>query len=238
MIADFLHSFYTMPMNIFIGGVPTVVHVRWYRAPAGARYLPFPSTIFSHVWDNNPGESITGEIGEVGSPRTWNVGDNPGYQGRCWRGDPAWFASGMLPPLASIAPSPCLCQIPPAVGSGGLVLGGSAVALTAVCQQRHGFSTAPLVDVFDGFGPRPYPFSRTIGVLKVWTASPIQATSQVGVAYNPASGSCIQVGHAYETIQFPNFHFLPSAAIRYLFNSFYARWDYNNDGALLLDVFT
>lgn len=137
MIADYLHSFYRMPVNLVIGGVPTVATLRWFKAPAGAKRLPFPSAIFSHVWDNNPGESVPGEIGEVGSPRTWDPGNNVGYQGQCYRGDPAWFATGNLPPLASIAPSPCLCVIPPAVGSGTLVMGGAALGAVATrgCSQ-------------------------------------------------------------------------------------------------------
>lgn len=143
MIADILHSFYTMPVNLIIGGVPTVAHVRWYKAPAGAKFLPFPSAIFSHVWDNNPGESVPGEIGEVGFPRTWDPGRNTGYQGQCFRGQQSWFQTGQLPALP-LPSSPCNCQIPPAAASGGLVLTGSApvIPADASCPQcPHG---APL----------------------------------------------------------------------------------------------
>lgn len=137
MWVDYLHSFYRMPCKLIIGGVPTIVTLRWYKAPAGAQRLPFGSAIFSHVWDNNPGESIPGEIGEVGAPRTWDPGNNVGYQGQCYRGDPTWFQTGQLPALAGIPASPCLCQIPPAFGSGTLMLSGSAVAFVPVlgCAQ-------------------------------------------------------------------------------------------------------
>lgn len=131
-----LHSFYRMPAILYVAGVPTRVTLRWYKAPAGAKQLPFPSTIFSHVWDNNPGESQPGEIGEVGYPRTWDPGDNHGYQGQCYRGDPAWFQTGQLPALPLPA-SPCGCQIPPAQAAGGFVLAGSAVGVAALttCTQ-------------------------------------------------------------------------------------------------------
>lgn len=136
MIVDYLHDYYTMPINIVIGGVPTQTTIRWFKAPKGAKYLPFPSAIFSHVWDNDPGESMPGEIGEVGSPRVWDPGRNPGYQGQCYRGDPSWFQTGQLPPLNTIQPSPCLCQIPPAIADGGLLLGGAANVLTTLsCPQ-------------------------------------------------------------------------------------------------------
>lgn len=140
MIADYLHSFYTMPINIVIGGVPTRTTIRWFKAPAGAKFLPATWAIFSHVWDNDPGESVAGEIGEVGAPRVWDPGRNPGYQGQCFRGDSSWFQTGQLPPLNTIRPSACLCQIPSGIGQGGLVLGGAALPLPATfsCAQCPG----------------------------------------------------------------------------------------------------
>jgi hypothetical protein len=138
-----LHSFYRMPAILYIAGVPTQVTLRWYKAPDGAKQLPFPSAIFSHVWDNNPGESQPGEIGEVGFPRTWDPGENHGYQGQCYRGDPSWFATGQLPALP-VAPSPCLCQILPAQAAGGLVLTGAATGFAALtsCVQCPGGAPA------------------------------------------------------------------------------------------------
>lgn len=131
MIVDYLSSFYEMPCLVSIAGQVVQTTIRWYRAPVGAKPLPFPTTFFSHINDNNPGESIPGELGEVGFPRTWDAGRNPGYQGQCYRGDPAWFATGQLPTVSSIPTSACLCQIPPAVGNGGVVLGGTAVVIAA-----------------------------------------------------------------------------------------------------------
>jgi hypothetical protein len=133
MIADYLSSFYTMPCLLTVGGQPVQTTIRWYKAPKGAKILPFPSVFFSHINDADPGESVPGEPGEVGHPRTWDRGDNPGYQGQCWRGDPAWYASGALPTLNTIPASPCNCRIPPAVAAGGVVLGGAATPIS--CQQ-------------------------------------------------------------------------------------------------------
>ena len=147
-----LHSYYTMPIILYRGGVPTTYTVRWYKAPVGAKYLAIPSCIFSHVWDNNPGESIPGEVGEVGAPRTWDKGDNRGgYQGQCFRGDPAWFATGKLPGVLPAPDPSCLCSIPPAVASGGMMLGGAATpAVGNPCQAWAG--RAPQLDQFDGSG--------------------------------------------------------------------------------------
>jgi len=131
-----------MQCGLNIGGVPTNVTLRWYKAPAGAKFLPFPSAIFSHVWDNT-NEADQDLVGEVGYPRTWDPGDNHGYQGQCYLGDPQWFQTGVLPPLASIAPpSGCLCQIPPEVGTGGLILGGSA-SLCSLAPSGVGCSLCP-----------------------------------------------------------------------------------------------
>lgn len=150
-----LHSFYTMPINIVIGGVPTQTTVRWYKAPAGAKYLGIPTAIFSHVWDNNPGESVPGEIGELGSPRTWDPGRNPGYQGQCFRGDPTWFATGLIPALSTVPPSPCNCRVAPAVGSGGVLLSGAATvypALPGCGTCPNGVPARWIVEVAGGTG--------------------------------------------------------------------------------------
>lgn len=162
MWADVLHTCYTMPINIVVGGVPTVAHIRWYKAPAGAKQLPFASAFFTHVWDNNPGESVPGEIGEVGYPRVFDEGTNPGYQGQCYRGDPSWFGTGQLPALNTITPSPCLCQIPPAIAGGGLVLAGSAAAqYVASCQRGTNIvrtvliAPSPVLGQFTNLGGDP-----------------------------------------------------------------------------------
>lgn len=219
MWVDYLHSFYRMPAILIIGGVPTVVTLRWYKAPAGAQRLPFGSAIFSHVWDNNPGESIPGEIGEVGAPRTWDPGNNVGYQGQCYRGDPTWFQTGQLPALAGIPPSPCLCQIVPAVGSGTLVLSGSAIGAIATlgcshCPQgapRTWFSTAAggvgTYAVFNG----KHSFNYVSGCL--WQTSPnfpkitltwsqvsgwnlgFQVGGTAFASYNTADMDCMAGGH-------------------------------------------
>lgn len=152
MIVDFLHSFYRMPVNLVVGGVPTTATIRWYKAPAGAKYLPFPTTFFSHVWDSDQ-ENFPADPGEVGYPRTWDPGRNPGYQGQCYIGDPSWFATGHLPALPLPAPGPCVCQIPPAGGAGALVLAGSAQAQHPTCQPV--FTPAvdvPKLDLGDGLG--------------------------------------------------------------------------------------
>lgn len=188
MIADYLHSFYRMPMNIVIGGVPTVVTLRWYKAPAGAKPLPFPSFVFSHVWDNNPGESLAGELGEVGYPRTWDAGTNPGYQGQCYRGNPQWFQTGLLPPLASIAPSPCLCQIPPAQAAGGLVLGGAA---SATVGSLCGFCPG---------GTAPSKWTATVsGGVNAWasvngTVTMVRISPCVFRAFSGANGYVLGIG--------------------------------------------
>lgn len=166
MWVDYLHSFYRMPCKLVIGGVPTTVTLRWYKAPAGAQRLPFGSAIFSHVWDNNPGESIPGEIGEVGAPRTWDPGNNVGYQGQCYRGDPTWFQTGQLPALAGIPASPCLCQIPPAFGSGTLVLGGSGVPSDVFTCQPKGLTLHAVL--FHPLGPQYAMTANTPGDDSQW----------------------------------------------------------------------
>jgi hypothetical protein len=139
MICDYLHSFYTIPALIYVGGVPTTVHLRWFRAPPGAKLLPVPNAFHaSSVWEND--EGYGGGVGEVYQPRVEDPGRNVGYQGQCYLGDPSWFATGQLPAyvLTQAPPtSPCLCQIPPAQAAGGLVLTGAAVAYrgVATCPQ-------------------------------------------------------------------------------------------------------
>ncbi len=129
MIVDYLHSFYTKSVRIFVGGVPQTIPIRWFRAPAGAKALPIPNTFFSHVWDDH-GEAIDGEAGELPYGRKHDPGRNVGYQGQCYRGDPAWFATGQFPAgfPVGVAPGPCLCQIAPAQAAGGIVLAGAATA--------------------------------------------------------------------------------------------------------------
>jgi hypothetical protein len=130
MICDYLHSFYSMPVNLWVGGVLHPTTIRWYRAPAGAKLFPYPNAFYAKsVWDNH--DEIDGEPGELGEPRTWDPGRNVGYQGQCFLGDPSWFKTGQLPAYVltqAPPPSPCLCQIPPAIAAGGLVLGGAAAA--------------------------------------------------------------------------------------------------------------
>jgi len=154
MWVDMLHSFYTMPIWLYVGGVKQQFTIRWYKAPAGAKPFPYPSAIFSHVWDNNPGESVPGEVGEIGFPRTWDPGQNNGYQGQCFRGDPLWFQTGQLPALDTITPSPCICQVGPLAASGGIVLSGAAAVWpNGLCF--HYLAGQPSLDQLDGAGPVP-----------------------------------------------------------------------------------
>jgi len=175
MWVDLLHSFYTMPINIWIGGTLYPATIRWFKAPANAQRFPLPTVFFSHV-DDSIGDAWPGEPGELGSPRTNDHGANPGYQGQCYIGDPMWFLTGQLP--ASVLnpppqPSPCVCSIPPAIAAGGLVLGGSAnycqlVSSGAGCSLcPGGTQTTWTVTIAGGSGA----FAQFNGAVKVVQAN-------------------------------------------------------------------
>lgn len=240
MICDYLHDFYTMPALIYVGGVPTTVHLRWYRAPAGAKILPIPNAIHaSSVWEADDGYS--GQVGELYQPRAWDPGRNVGYQGQCYLGDPSWFATGQLPAYVltqAPPPSACLCKIPPAQASGALVLSGSATASTSICQQ----GVAPVkVDTLDGTGPHSWSFQTGIGVFYYYAAGPaIAPRPAVGISGVGQPGACIVVGTLKFSTQPPPGHYVFNqlGACQYLIGPKIGRWDFLNDGSFVGVIYT
>lgn len=128
MIVDYLVNFYRMPIHIWVGGQEYKTWIRWYRAPAGAKRFPHATVFRSHVWMDRRPIPLDGP-GEVGHPRVFDRGLNPGYQGQCFRGLPEWYETGHLPGyiMQQIPDFPCGCQINPQPGLGGIVLGGQAI---------------------------------------------------------------------------------------------------------------
>jgi hypothetical protein len=129
MWCEMLHSFYRMPVTIYVGGRPVRTWVRWYKAPPGAKKLPFPSFIYSRVW-SQPHQDDGPELGERGFPRVWTRGSNPGFQGQNYIGQPEWFMTGELPESVLTDPLPDVpawCCIPPAGLPGKFILKGAAV---------------------------------------------------------------------------------------------------------------
>lgn len=239
MVVDFLHSFYSKSVNIWIAGVKTPATIRWYRAPAGAKILPFPHSFFSRVWDNDY-EHYLDEPGEATRfGRTWDAGRNPGYQGQCYRGDPEWFQTGQLPPLESIPPSDCLCQLPPLQSTGGIILGGSALVSSTVCQQQG--TRVVYVDALDGNGPQPWPFRTTIATVRIYAprAISLQAFPAVGLPSNPLATLCISTGVWFLGGNPPvNPEYIATGALHYLFDAHFAQWDFENDGRFVGNVYT
>lgn len=125
MWVEMLHSFYRMPVRIQVGGRPYKTWIRWYRAPAGAKQLPFPTVFSSDVWSNTFEKHPPG-VGEIGHPRVWDRGLNTdGYLGQCFVGEPEWFMTGQLPAEALCGDPPELpvcCKQQPAMPSGDLIL--------------------------------------------------------------------------------------------------------------------
>lgn len=93
MICDFMRSCYTRQCNFYTGGgLPLTI--RWYRAPPGAKPLPFPSSFMSLNWTPKPYEYDG--IGEIytGPPRWSNGATPPTARGQKPFGNPVFFADG------------------------------------------------------------------------------------------------------------------------------------------------
>jgi hypothetical protein len=132
-VVDYLRKCYVARVRPFKGSDQTAV-VRWYWAPEGA------PTLGGNIWRSAAWyvQDRTGQypppppIGEERSdPFRWS----PGRAGqdvalaKCIVGDPSWFATG-IPPEALAAPpppTPACCRVTPALGLGGLLLGGAAL---------------------------------------------------------------------------------------------------------------
>jgi hypothetical protein len=235
---DFLHDYYTKSINIWVGGVLTPATIRWYRAPAGAKYFPLPHSYFSRVWDNNY-EGYVAEPGETTRHgRTWDPGRNPGYQGQCYRGDPAWFATGQLPPLNSIQPSACLCQIPPAMGAGGLVLGGSASATN--CQLSGRLNTV-YIDYLDGSGPVVCFLTTTGAGQPVWVRRTPSFVPQPAVLIRTFAPQvvCITGGKCFLSGQPPfPITFQATGVLLTLYDFNFGKWDFYGDGTFIGTAYT
>lgn len=146
MIWTYLRSCYGWTMRLYIGGQERHVPARWFFCLPSALEFPFVHGAEASPWlanyEDNP---VWGEITPY--PRdpasnlhsTLDRGRNPGYPGLCYVGDPQWFVDGMLPANIEdgpIPPFPSCCFPGPVVTSGGLVLGGSAVA-----SGRQGYAS-------------------------------------------------------------------------------------------------
>jgi hypothetical protein len=138
MIWTWLRSCYGFKMRIYIGGRETIVPARWYFCAPGALPFPFPHGMESSPWlKNYERENFWGEVTPYPTDRDSDYsrivdrGKNPGYPGLCYVGQDQWFIDGKLPANVEdgpIPPFPECCYPTPATSSGGLVLGGSAIA--------------------------------------------------------------------------------------------------------------
>ena len=93
MGCEIMRSCYTRQCQFYTGGGrPSVI--RWYRAPPGAKCLPFPSSIMSWNWSPKP--YPPNPIGEINTaPATWSNGRTPPTaRGQHWFGPPEWFEFG------------------------------------------------------------------------------------------------------------------------------------------------
>lgn len=143
MVMDLLHSFYRMPVRIWVGGQEYSAWIRWYKAPPGALFFPGPTCFKSDVFCDQWTKAPPGP-GEIGHPRKWDRGINQGYKGQCFVGQQEWFETGQLPGYilsANPPPFPDCCQSNPAVAQGGIILGGEAV----VEQEFPAFASGGIV---------------------------------------------------------------------------------------------
>jgi hypothetical protein len=199
-----------MPIWIVIGGVPVQTWIRWYEAPAGARKLPFPNALKSNVFVEHHTRSRY-PIGEVGHPRIWDRGENRGYRGLHWIGRARWFVTGELPGYVLTDPTPPLpsiCCTQPARASGGLVLGGAAVANTFPPAKGKGGLVLGGAAVANTFPPAKGKGGLVLGGAAV-------ASMQTGPppsAYYSLSGS-LHIGETFGCGICPN-----GAATSYTFN--------------------
>lgn len=144
MVMEHLRACYTFTMRLYIGGQQMTFPARWYWALPNALPWQGQHGAEASVWlqnaDVNPG---WGEVTpypqdpNAASIRGLDRGVNPGYAGQCFVGDPQWFVDGQLP--ASVLndppdPMPSCCAPPAVFGQGGVVLGGSAMAIDGCCQ--------------------------------------------------------------------------------------------------------
>ena len=128
MIMDYLHSFYRRRVRIQIGDEWRWEWIRWFRAAADAKVFPTPHCFFSRTWTNQYTEPWP--TGELDPRQVWDRGDNPGYPGQDFLGDPAWFAGSPLPAGVLTDPTPPLpayCCAPPQMADIGFILGLMAV---------------------------------------------------------------------------------------------------------------
>lgn len=112
---------------------PTVVRVRWFRAPPGAPLVPQPNPFVSSVWDEtkasiNPalGESLFARYDpEKGANTEGYAGVQPCGPVAAWR---QGGVHGQTPPLTTdaLGVSPC-CKLWSQLPEGGAGLGGSAI---------------------------------------------------------------------------------------------------------------
>jgi hypothetical protein len=132
-ICDIMRSAYTRKTEFFTGGERPLT-IRWYRAPPGAKPLPFPSSFMSLNWWNRPYEASG--IGEIytGPPRWSNGRTPPTARGIAPYGPAEYFANGQpYNPDGPVVPrdfwglaTACTGSPAPDVAAASAVLGISA----------------------------------------------------------------------------------------------------------------
>lgn len=125
-------------MRIFIGGIPYIFPARWFFCNPGAKVFPGGHGCEASPWlSNYERNDAWGEVTPYPTDpgasysRGLDRGQNPGYAGQCFVGDPSWFVDGELPADILSRPTfslpPC-CFVPPVESQGGLCVTGTAVA--------------------------------------------------------------------------------------------------------------
>lgn len=141
MIWTYLRSCYTFTMRVWIGDQEVTVPARWFFTAPHAKLFPSP-----HGGEASPWLKM-GEVNEAWGEvtpyptdpasevyRGLDRGINPGYAGQCYVGERQWFNDGRLPADILTRPPlpwPDCCRPATVSSSGGIVLGGTAIASRA-----------------------------------------------------------------------------------------------------------